>query len=58
MQKQIQIVKLDENGNGDRVLVSGFKSTKEAERWIELYEPEIGGRMSEVVLTIRTVYIV
>lgn len=57
MKKEVEVVKLDRNGNVDDILQSGFASYQDAEVWLEEHQGEIGGRMSNVYVTIRTVYV-
>lgn len=57
MRKEVEVVKLDQNGNVDDILQSGFQTYQDAERWLEENQKEIGGRMSNVYVTIRTVYV-
>jgi hypothetical protein len=56
MRKEVQVVKLDQNGNVDDILQS-VQTHQDAERWLEENQKEIGGRMSNVYVTIRTVYV-
>lgn len=57
MRKEFEVVKLDRNGNVDDILQSGFASYQDAEIWLEERQGEIGGRMSNVYVTIRIVYV-
>ena len=56
MRKEVQVVKLDQNGNVDDILQS-VQTHQDAELWLEENQKEIGGRMSNVYVTIRTVYV-